>query len=122
MVDWFPESDRKNVFEFEAWEWESLERRAARAARPDGRIVGRQTSPPRCRGGTEIRRTLDRLRDLVRRPPEPREPLPHAVSSARPAQAFILDVFLQNFAHVPSWCCSGAVGDEFRTFVFLDGQ
>ena len=37
------------------------------------------------------RRTLDRLRDPVRRPFELREPLPHTVSSARPAQAFIFD-------------------------------
>ena len=52
--------------------------------------------------GTEVapgtRRTLDRLRDPVKRPPEPREHLPHAVSSIRPAQAFILDddLFLHN--------------------------
>ena len=42
--------------------------------------------------------TLDRLRDPVRRPHEPREPLPYTVSSARPAKAFILDdLFLHNF-------------------------
>ncbi len=101
-----------------------VERRAARAVRlvQMGLSAGRQALE-----GAEVasgtKRTLDRLRDPARRPPERREPLPHAVSSARPAQAFILDDDLPSqFAHVPSWCYTRAVGDECRLLVPIAGQ
>ena len=67
-----------------------MERRAARAVRLVQ--MGELSA-----GGTGDQAHVG-LRDPVRRPPKPREPLPQAVSSARPAQAFILDddLFLQN--------------------------
>ena len=71
------------------------------------------------------RRTLDRLRDPVRRPPEPPEPLPHAVSSARPAQAFILDdgLFLQNLRTFRRGAAAGPSGmNSDHLFPLLDTE
>ena len=87
--------------------------------RPDGRLVGRQASPRR------TRRTLDRLRDPVRHPAEPREPLPHAAWSARPAQAFIVDdhLFLQNLRTSRRGAAAGPSGmNSDRLFPLSDSE
>ena len=104
-----------------------VERRAARAVRfvQMGELsAGRQALE-----GAEVapgtRRTLDKLRDPVRRPPEPREPLPQAVSSARPAQAFILDddLFLQNLRTSRRGAAAGPSGmNSDHLFPLLDSE
>ena len=140
---------------FEAGEWESLvlqsipgaeqaanasarrrrrertgdvERRAARAVRLVQ--MGELSAGRQALEGAEVapgsRRTLDKLRDPVRRPPEPREPLPQAISSARPAQAFILDDDLfrdSKFAHsLVRVAASGPFGMRLRPLVPIVGQ